>query len=89
MANLPEGLAQFEYQKMQLIGSLGAVADTMRNCATIAEQFANLVSQVPYNPMLSNGHFPMAPPPHPIPTPTRGNAKRKPVKMSKAAKQRK
>lgn len=95
MANLPEGLAQFEYQKMQvrpsppapsnvlpphppeqLIGSLGAVADTMRNCATIAEQFAHLVSQVPYNPMLSNGHFAMAPPP-PIPTPSRGNAKRK------------
>ncbi|TCD69167.1 hypothetical protein EIP91_008463 [Steccherinum ochraceum] len=75
MANLPEGLAQFEYQKMQLIGSLGAVADTMRNCATIADQFAQLVSHVPYNPMLANGQFSMAPP-HPIaPLPARGKRK--------------
>jgi len=66
MANLPEGLAQFEYQKMQLIGSLGAVAETMRSCASFAEQFAQLVSHVPYNPpMHPNGQFalPAIPPP--------------------------
>ncbi|KAH8106350.1 HMG-box [Cristinia sonorae] len=76
MANLPEGLAQFEYQKMQLIGSLGAVADTMRNCATIADQFAQLVSHVPYNPMIPNGQFPITAP-HPVaPLPvTRGKRK--------------
>lgn len=69
MANLPEGLAQFEYQKMQLIGSLGAVAETMRSCATFAEQFAQLVSHVPYNPpMHPNGQFaiPAMPPALPL-----------------------
>ncbi|CAL1701972.1 unnamed protein product [Somion occarium] len=58
MANLPEGLAQFEYQKMQLIGSLSAVAETMRTCANIAEQFAQMVSQVSYaQGAPTNGQF--------------------------------
>ncbi|KAI0079753.1 HMG-box [Panus rudis PR-1116 ss-1] len=72
MANLPEALAQFEYQKMQLIGSLGAVAETMRNCATIADQFAQLVSQVPYNASQANGQLPVIPN-----TPLTGRGKRK------------
>lgn len=46
----------------------------MRNCATIADQFAQLVSHVPYNPMLSNGQFAMA---APLPTPLPARGKRK------------
>lgn len=46
MSNVPEG-AHLEYQKTQLIGSLGAVAETMRNCAAIADQFSQ---------MLAHGH---------------------------------
>ncbi|GBE79087.1 high mobility group box domain-containing protein [Sparassis latifolia] len=77
MANLPEGLAQFEYQKMQLIGSLGAVAETMRNCAAIADQFAQMVTHVPYSSAAIQPHpngFVMAPPPT---TPTLAGSKRK------------
>jgi len=48
MANVPEGVAQFEYHKMQLIGSLNNVAEQMRACAAVADQFAQLVSHVPY-----------------------------------------
>jgi transcriptional regulator HMO1 len=49
----------------QLIGSLGAVAETMRNCATIAEQFAQLISPIPYHPALAlpNGPMQHMPPP--------------------------
>lgn len=84
-AHLPEGQAQFEYMKMQvcrwpaprrrvltstqLIGSLGAVAETMRNCATFAEQFAQLITPIGYPgaPMLlPNGQMAQMPPPHPM-----------------------
>ncbi|KAI0346948.1 HMG-box [Trametopsis cervina] len=71
MAHIPEAHAQFEFQKMQLIGSLGAVAETMRNCATIAEQFAQLIGPIPYHPALTlpNGPIPHMQPPPPLDTP--------------------
>lgn len=53
----------------QLIGSLGAVAETMRNCATFAEQFAQLITPIGYPgaPMLlPNGQMAQMPPPHPM-----------------------
>ncbi|KAI0786502.1 high mobility group box domain-containing protein [Abortiporus biennis] len=78
MANLPEGLAQFEYHKMQLIGSLSHVADSMRNCAQMADTFAQMVSQFPYNhPIIPNGQFavPAALPPPPPPMLGRGKRK--------------
>lgn len=55
----------------QLIGSLGAVAETMRNCATIAEQFAQLISPIPYHPALAlpNGPIQHMPPPPTLETP--------------------
>ncbi|KAI0092489.1 high mobility group box domain-containing protein [Irpex rosettiformis] len=55
----------------QLIGSLGAVAETMRNCATIAEQFAQLISPIPYHPALAlpNGPIQHMQPPPSIETP--------------------
>ncbi|KAI0922074.1 hypothetical protein AcV7_007843 [Taiwanofungus camphoratus] len=60
MANLPGGAAQFEFQKMQLISSLGAVAEAMRNCAAVADQFAQMVPYVPYNSAAqANGQFPI------------------------------
>jgi len=59
MAHIPEAHAQFEFQKMQLIGSLGAVAETMRNCATIAEQFAQLIGPIPYHPAVVMPNGPM------------------------------
>jgi len=46
---------------MQLIGGLGAVAETMRNCATIADHFAQLVGNVPFSPNGMPG-FHMLPP---------------------------
>lgn len=55
----------------QLIGSLGAVAETMRNCATFAEQFAQLIAPVTYPgaPVIfPNGQLPQMPPPHIEPT---------------------
>lgn len=43
---------------LQLIGSLSAVAETMRTCANIAEQFAQMVSQVSYaQGAPTNGQF--------------------------------
>lgn len=32
------------------MGSLGAVAETMRNCAAIAEQFAQMIPHLPFAP---------------------------------------
>lgn len=51
---------------MQLIGSLGAVAETMRNAATFAEQFAQMLGPLtfPGAPlMFPNGQMPQMPPP--------------------------
>jgi hypothetical protein len=39
---------QFEYNQMQLAGSLNAVAESMRNCATIADHFAQVVKNTPF-----------------------------------------
>ncbi|EED79332.1 predicted protein [Postia placenta Mad-698-R] len=47
MAGVPDG-QQIDYQKMQLIGSLKAVADQMRTCATMAEHFVQSLSHVPF-----------------------------------------
>ncbi|EKM59539.1 uncharacterized protein PHACADRAFT_250106 [Phanerochaete carnosa HHB-10118-sp] len=71
MAHLPESQAQFEYTKMQLIGSLGAVAETMRNAATFAEQFAQLLTPLSYPGaplMFPNGQMPQMLPPQAEPT---------------------
>ncbi|GJE84817.1 HMG-box [Phanerochaete sordida] len=71
MAHLPESQAQFEYTKMQLIGSLGAVAETMRNAATFAEQFAQMLGPLSYAGaplMFPNGQMPQMPPPQAEPT---------------------
>ncbi|KAI0318104.1 high mobility group box domain-containing protein, partial [Amylostereum chailletii] len=69
-SNVPEGVALFEFQKMQLINSLAAVADQMRNCAAISDQFSALVAHIPFNP--HGQSLPMIPPV--IPT---GRGKRK------------
>ncbi|KAH9950149.1 high mobility group box domain-containing protein [Amylocystis lapponica] len=66
MANIPEGIAQLEFQKMQFIGSLQAVADSMRTCAAYADQYAQMVSHVPMNGGgMPNGQFVMGVPPAP------------------------
>lgn len=55
----------------QLIGSLGAVAETMRNAATFADQFAQLLTPLTYPGaplMFPNGQMPQIPPPHAEPT---------------------
>lgn len=54
------------FPSSQLIGSLGAVAGAMRDCAAIAEQFAQLVGPIPYHPVLMpNGPMqPMQPMPN-------------------------
>ncbi|THH01745.1 hypothetical protein EW026_g1016 [Hermanssonia centrifuga] len=64
---------------MQLMGSLGAVAETMRNCASFAEQFAQLIAQVPYQQNHPGFIPPNAPvmqlPAPPAQTPTGGKRK--------------
>ncbi|PIL36625.1 transcription factor [Ganoderma sinense ZZ0214-1] len=61
----PENAAQFEYHKMQLIGSLQTLANNMKECAAVAEQYAHIISGVPYMgnpnvfPPLANGQYPM------------------------------
>ncbi|KAH9942985.1 HMG-box [Epithele typhae] len=61
----PESHAQFEYQKMQLIGSLNNMANNMRDCAAAFDQFSQIVGGIPWNgnptsfPALANGQFPM------------------------------
>lgn len=56
---------------LQLIGSLGAVAETMRNAATFAEQFAQMLGPLSYAGaplMFPNGQMPQMPPPQAEPT---------------------
>lgn len=56
---------------LQLIGSLGAVAETMRNAATFADQFAQLLTPLTYPGaplMFPNGQMPQMPPPQAEPT---------------------
>ncbi|KAJ3473771.1 hypothetical protein NLI96_g12831 [Meripilus lineatus] len=68
----PQSRSQFG---CQLIHSLGAVADTMRNCAAIAEQFAQIVSASTYGPpMHHNGQFAVPALP-PLLAPGRGKRK--------------
>ncbi|KAK7696538.1 hypothetical protein QCA50_001196 [Cerrena zonata] len=71
MANIPEGVAQFEYHRMQLISSLGTMAESMRNCANIADSFSQLVSQIPYGQQPVNGRYALPA----LPTPARGKRK--------------
>lgn len=55
----------------QLIGSLGAVAETMRNAATFAEQFAQMLGPLTFAGaplMFPNGQMPQMPPPQAEPT---------------------
>ncbi|PCH41544.1 HMG-box [Wolfiporia cocos MD-104 SS10] len=65
----PEGQAHFEFQKMQLINSLGTVAEHMRQCANHVEQFAQLVSHVHYGAgaMQPLGQFAVPVAPAPVP----------------------
>jgi len=40
---------EFEHSKAQLSGSLNTLAETMRNCATIADHFAQVVKNTPFS----------------------------------------
>ncbi|KAI9449483.1 hypothetical protein BJY52DRAFT_248049 [Lactarius psammicola] len=40
--------AQIEYQKLMLLASLGSVAQQMRHCASVADQFAQTLSQASF-----------------------------------------
>ncbi|OBZ71853.1 High mobility group protein 1.2 [Grifola frondosa] len=63
MSHIPEGFAQFEYQRMQIIGSLGTVADAMRACANMADQFSQVLGNLPYPSAFqgqANGQFVIA-----------------------------
>lgn len=41
--------AQLEYQKLMLLASLGSVAQQMRHCANVADQFAQTLSQASFS----------------------------------------
>jgi len=43
MSNLPDGLAQFEFAKLQLLNHLNSLSDTMRKCAEISDQYAHVL----------------------------------------------
>ncbi|KAF8966410.1 high mobility group box domain-containing protein [Flammula alnicola] len=47
---MPDQVSKFEHQRAQLAASLSAVADSMRNCAQMAETFAKIVSDSTYSP---------------------------------------
>ncbi|KAI0766176.1 high mobility group box domain-containing protein [Trametes elegans] len=57
-----DNAAQLEYHKLQLVGSLNALAHNMRECAAIADAFVhtlNYGNPPPFAPMGANGQFPM------------------------------
>ncbi|KAL0949071.1 hypothetical protein HGRIS_009167 [Hohenbuehelia grisea] len=61
MANILDEGARLEAQKIQLAASLNAVAETMRNCANMAEQFASVIKHSSFQPNASSpdlGHAP-------------------------------
>lgn len=80
----------------QLIGSLKAVADQMRTCATMAEHFVQSLSHVPFGGPVPLGQYPVPPPATPVPAgrkrrtaeemSTDGKRKRKPPKDPNAPK---
>ncbi|KZT20660.1 hypothetical protein NEOLEDRAFT_1140496 [Neolentinus lepideus HHB14362 ss-1] len=45
-----EGAAHFEMKKLQLITALQSVADQMRNCAAIADEFTRVLNETPVSP---------------------------------------
>ncbi|KZT74464.1 HMG-box [Daedalea quercina L-15889] len=45
-----QAAAQFDFMKMQFANSLGHVAQQLRECAAVADQFAGSLSGMPYNP---------------------------------------
>ncbi|KAI0676706.1 high mobility group box domain-containing protein [Trametes maxima] len=57
-----DNAAQLEYHKMQLVGSLNALAHNMRECAAIADAFVHTLNYganpAPF-PIGTNGQFPM------------------------------
>lgn len=57
--------------RFQLISSLGALAESMRNCASIAENFSQIVAQIPYGQAPLNGQFALPT----LPLPARGKRK--------------
>ncbi|CCM03962.1 uncharacterized protein FIBRA_06118 [Fibroporia radiculosa] len=79
MANVPEGIAHFEFQKMQLMNGLGAVAEQLRNCASFADQFAQVVSHVQYGGAAAVGQFVM--PPGGIPAQVVGGKRKSRIKV--------
>jgi len=73
-------MAELEYTKLQLLGSLDAVAAAMRNAAQLVEQYAQLVASLPpYHPVppiLPNGTLPQLPQ-QPVSTPVADGKRRK------------
>ncbi|KAI0829278.1 high mobility group box domain-containing protein [Trametes gibbosa] len=62
--------AQLEFHRMQLAGSLNGLANSLRECATIAEAFVQTlnfgVNPHPFNTLGPNGHFAMTMVPMPV-----------------------
>ncbi|KAI0643636.1 high mobility group box domain-containing protein [Trametes meyenii] len=58
-----DNAAQLEYHKMQLVGSLNALAHNMRECAAIADAFVHTLNYGSnpgsFPPIGANGQFPM------------------------------
>ncbi|KAI0366204.1 HMG-box [Pilatotrama ljubarskyi] len=58
-----DNAAQLEYHKMQLVGSLNALAHQMRECAAIADAFVHTLNfganPPPFPPLGANGQYPM------------------------------
>ncbi|KAL1939659.1 hypothetical protein VTO73DRAFT_9692 [Trametes versicolor] len=65
-----DNAAQLEYHKMQLVGSLNALAHNMRECAAIADAFVHTLNYgsnpQPFPPLGANGQFPMTMVPMPV-----------------------
>jgi len=86
MSNLPENISPYDFARIQLMGQLSSVADSMRKCADIAEHFSSVVAHLgpngglPPMPHFHNG--PMAditkmgpPPPATVTAPSNGKRK--------------
>jgi len=83
-----QAAAQFEYMKMQFANNLGHVAQSLRDCAAIADQLAGSMSGMPYNQgAMQLMQFPVQPPGLVAP-PATGKRKMREVEGKKTRKKK-